>query len=308
MDSISSQSERIRLSPDGPEFSRIVAGTMKWGIWGKGFSTDQMNSLMQNCISKGITTFDHADIYGDYTTAEAFGKTIAQSPGLRKMVQLFSKCGIKMKTPNRPDHKIKSYDTSAAHILQSVENSLKNLRTDYLDLLLIHRPSPLMDADEIAKAFDQLKQAGKVLHLGVSNFSPAQFALLHDRIPLVTNQIRISAAHLSPFLDGSLDQAQRLRVAPMAWSPVGGMRMFGNEPSARIKRLRAKVQEIAKELDCQEEQVLIAWLLKHPSRIIPVMGTTREDRLQAAVDARKLILSRQQWFEIWEASLGEEVP
>ena len=308
MDQIKAQASRIRLSKDGPDCSRIVAGVMKWGSWGKGLSTEEMHRLIDRCLALGISTFDHADIYGGYSAEAEFGRALSRVAGRRKMIQLVSKCGIRLKSKNRPSHKIKSYDTSAEHIIRSVEESLKNLQTDYLDLFLIHRPSPLMDADEIASAFHRLKIAGKVLHFGVSNFTPAQFALLNDRFPLVTNQIQVSALHLEPFLDGSLDQAQQHRISPMAWSPVGGAKMFDEAGNERISRLRAKVQEIAGHYRVEEEQVLLAFLLRHPSKIIPVMGTTRVDRLQAAVEAEQVVLSRESWFEIWEASVGQEVP
>lgn len=308
MDQSKPQAARIKLTENGPECSRIIAGAMKWGKWGKSFSTDDMSRQIDLCLSFGISTFDHADIYGDYTTESAFGAGLAKEPGRRKLIQLISKCGIRLKTENRPKHLIKSYDTSAAHIIQSTEQSLQNLKTDYLDILMIHRPSPLMDPDEIAQAFTHLREAGKVLHFGVSNFTPAQFGLLQERIPLVSNQIQISALHPAPFLDGSLIQAQRLGFAPMAWSPVGGAQMFQGQAEGRVARLQNKIREIAARHGVLEEQILIAWLFQHPAGILAVMGTTRADRLQAAVEAEDISLSRESWFEIWEASMGEEVP
>lgn len=301
--------QATKLSENGPTFSRIVSGVMTWGIWGKDYDTQSMNTLLNQVVDLGITTIDHADIYGHYTTEAAFGQALAQSPALRSQIQLISKCGIKLVTPNRPDHLIKSYDTSKVHILQSVDQSLKNLQTDYLDLLLIHRPSPLMDADEVGEAFEQLKATGKVRHFGVSNFTVSQMELFASRFSMVTNQIEANLLHLDPFLDGTLDYCQTKRFKPMAWSPLGGAAFFGNPDDEKVQRIQKTAKAIGqKHGDYQVDQILLAWLLQHPSGILPVLGTGRIERLQAATKATELSLSQEDWFALWSASIGEEVP
>jgi predicted oxidoreductase len=291
------------------KISKIVAGVMKWGVWGENLDTAALERLIEGCIEIGVTTFDHADIYGHYTEEARFGEVLKKKPSLRQQMQIVTKTDICLITPNRPQYSIKSYDTSKAHILQSVENSLAALGTDYIDALLIHRPDPLMNADEIAEAFQQLKESGKVLHFGVSNFQPSHFALLNSRFPLTINQIEASALHLTPFLDGTLDQCQQYRVLPMAWSPLGGGNIFDkNSTDERILRLRKTIVSLGEKYNCTSDQVLIAWLLLHPSGIAPVLGTSKLERVKSAVEAQKITLSREDWFSVWSASTGVEVP
>lgn len=302
--------QRVKLSANGPEFSRVVFGVMKWGDWGHQLSTQQMLGLMQESIEYGVTTFDHADIYGGYTTEEAFGNALKLNPALRGEMELISKCGIKIKAPNRAEHRLTSYDISREHILKSVERSLKNLHTDYLDLLLIHRPSPLMHPDEIAEAFSALEQAGKVRFFGVSNFTPSQFEMLNSRFSLVTNQVEASLLQTSLLLDGTLDQCIQLDIKPMAWSPLGGGRIFTDKEDEQIQRVNAAVDRIIKRHpdDIRPDQLLLAWLMKHPSKMLPVVGTARIERLKAAADAVAIELEQEEWFELWEAARGYEVP
>lgn len=301
--------QQLNLSPQGPAFSRIVAGCMKWGVWGANLSTQNFNELINQCLEVGVTTFDHADIYGHNTTEGAFGKALKLQPALRQDMQIVTKCGIKLINENRPHHKIKSYDTSKKHILWSVENSLKELQTDYIDLLLIHRPSPLMNPNEIAEAFSELKAAGKVLHFGVSNFNTAQFEALNSCFPLVTNQIEASVLHLQPFLDGTLDQCLQHEISPMVWSPLGGGMVFSDVQQGQSSRVRAVANDLALKYEAEGlDQILLAFLLKHPSRILPVLGTSKIHRIQRAVAALQIELTREEWFELWQASMGEEVP
>ncbi len=283
-------------------------------------TTFQIRELIDRCLEWGITSFDHADIYGDYTCEGLFGAALAEAPALREQIQIIDKCGIRLVSDRRPQHQMHDYDTSAAHIIASVNHSLKQLHTDYLDVLLIHRPDPLMDADDVAQAFIDLHQAGKVRHFGVSNFTPSQFNLLASRLPfpLVTNQVEISVLHLDPFTDGTLDQCQQLRIAPMAWSPLAGGRLFQSQnhqpqnhqpQNDRTQRVRAALQQVGEQLNgATTDQVAFAWLLTHPAKIIPILGTGKIDRIQSAVAAEKLRLSREQWFTIWTASTGAEVP
>lgn len=299
---------RIQMTESGPEFSRLVAGVWRVREWG--MDTRGLLDFIHGCLDVGITTFDNADIYGGYTAEGIFGAALAAEPGLRNRLELVTKCGIQLLSPNRPGNRVHHYDTSRDHIIASAENALREMRTDYLDLLLIHRPDPLMDADEVAGAFGVLRAAGKVRAFGVSNFMPWQFHLLQSRLdfPLVTNQIELSALYLDPLHDGTLDQLQRLRVPPMAWSPLAGGRLF-DPHDERAARVRAALARAGDELGgAAVDQVALAWLLHHPARVLPVLGTGKIERVRAAADAERLVLDRQQWFAVWEASAGREVP
>jgi len=291
----------------GPTFSRIVAGIMRLREWG--MSTAALLDFIHQCLDLGITTFDHADIYGSYQVEELFGKALAADPSLRDRIELVTKCGIQLISPNRPDTRVKHYNTSRDHIIASAERSLYNLHADVLDLLFIHRPDPLMDADEVAGALTALRASGKIRHAGVSNFTPRQFELLQSRLdfPLVTNQIELSVLHLDPLHDGTLDRLQQWRVPPMAWSPVAGGRLF-DPANERARRVRATLESIGATVGALVDQVALAWLLRHPARVLPVMGTGKIERLREAAAAESVALDRQQWFMIWEASAGREVP
>ncbi|MFO7664351.1 MAG: aldo/keto reductase [Chloroflexota bacterium] len=299
--------KRIRLTEDGATLSQIVAGVMRLGEWG--LEGEGLRNFISQCLDMGVTTFDHADIYGSYSCEGVFGEALAAEPGLRSRMELVTKCGIQLQSPNRPDTRIHHYNTSREHIIASAENSLRQLRTDYLDVLLIHRPDPLMDADEVAEALTHLHAMGKIRHAGVSNFMPWQFHLLQSRLdlPLVTNQIELSVLYLDPLHDGTLDQMQRLCVPAMAWSPIGGGQLFGDEERAR--RIRGTLEQIGRELGgASIDQVALSWLMRHPVPVLPVLGTGKLERIEAAVAATKLTLDRQQWFAVWESSTGHEVP
>jgi predicted oxidoreductase len=294
-------SEELKLSP-------VIAGCMKWGAWGAGFSTQQYLQLIENCLENNISSFDHADIYGNYTVEEEFGKALKLQPDLRKRMQIITKCGIRMLTPNRPEHKIKSYDTSKNHIIQSTERSLKKFHTDYLDALLIHRPDPLMHPDEIAEAFTQLKKQGKVLHFGVSNFTASQLDIMIPGFQIEFNQIEISVINPEPFHNGQLDQCIRHKIRPMAWSPIGGGQLLSNKADAKYHQILTVVQFLSEKYDATPDQILLAFLFRHPSGIIPVMGTTKIERLIVAYKAAALKIEREEWFLLWQASTGHDVP
>ncbi|RMG79211.1 MAG: oxidoreductase, partial [Chloroflexi bacterium] len=249
-------------------------------------------------------------IYGDYRCEALFGEVLRQKPALRQQMQLITKCGIKLISSQRPEHRIKYYDTGREHIISSVEQSLRNFHTDYIDVLLIHRPDALMDADEVAATFTELRRQGKVLHFGVSNFTPAQFDLLQSRLdfPLVTNQIEFSVLAMSPAYDGTLDHLQQNRVLPMAWSPLGGGGLFHGQDE-RVQRVRSVLQQVGEELGgAPIDQVALAWIMTHPARILPVLGTGKIERIRSAAQASQLRLSREQWYMVWQASAGHEVP
>jgi predicted oxidoreductase len=288
----------------GLNLSRIVAGMWRLSEWD--MTPQQRLAFIEQCIELGVTSFDHADIYGGYGVEALFGEALALKPSLRGQIQLVSKCGIKLVASRRPAHTIQHYDTSAAHIAASVENSLQELRTDYLDLLLIHRPDPLMDFDEVAGAFERLRAEGKVREFGVSNFSRHQFEVLNKRVPLVTNQVEFSPLHLDPMFDETFDGLQDLGVQPMIWSPLGGGRLF-TAGDAQGERLRLKIKDVAEELNRPFASVVFAWILQLPCRPVPLTGSGRIESLQVAVEATQFQLSRAQWFEILRAARGHEV-
>jgi predicted oxidoreductase len=285
--------------------SPIVAGLWRLPEWK--LDTPGLVRWIGQALELGITAFDHADIYGGYGVEAAFGEALATAPGLRERLTLVTKCGIKLVSPARPAHAIKSYDTSSAHVVASVEHSLRTLRTDRIDLLLIHRPDALMDPDELADTFTRLRQAGKVLQFGVSNHSPSQFALLHRRIPLVTNQIEFSPLHLEPLRDGTLDQATDLGLPPMIWSPLAGGRLFRDGDEAAC-RTRDTLSMLAREHGVSAATMAYAWVRRHPSRPVPITGSGRIEALREAVAALDVNLSREDWYRVWQAGSGHEVP
>ncbi|MEE4410093.1 MULTISPECIES: aldo/keto reductase [unclassified Serratia (in: enterobacteria)] len=295
---------RIQLAPQGPEFSRMICGYWRLMEWG--MTPQQLLAFIEQHIELGVTTVDHADIYGGYACEQAFGEAMRLKPSLRQSMELVSKCGIA--TTAKPGNPIGHYNTDRDHIVHSAERSLELLHTDYLDLLLIHRPDPLMEADEVAEAFVALHKSGKVRHFGVSNFTPAQFTLLQSRLPfsLVTNQVEISPIHQPAILDGTLDQCQQLRIKPMAWSCLGGGRLFS---AAEFQPLRDELQAVAQEIGAETiEQVVYAWVMRLPSAPLPIIGSGKIERVCSALKAQELTLNRQQWFRIRKAALGYDVP
>ncbi|MGD1957694.1 MAG: aldo/keto reductase family oxidoreductase [Fulvivirga sp.] len=289
------------------DFSPLIIGAMRLGKWGVNFNTNEYESFINGCLDLGFDTFDHADIYGDYTTEAEFGAVLKKSPSLRKRIKLITKCGIKMVSPNRPEHKVKSYDLSADHIIKSVEHSLVELSTDHIDLLLLHRPDYLMNPEEIAGGFTKLKSEGKALGFGVSNFSTSQFDLLHKHYPLTTNQIEVSLLQRNAFDDGTLDQCLGLGLKPMAWSPLGGGALFKTSEDEMINRIQKVGNELCDGYNCGLDQLLYAWGLAHPAGIIPVLGTSNLERIGLAKAALEIKISREDWYRLWTAATGNEV-
>ena len=285
-------------------FSKIIAGTMTWGAWGKNYTTSEMSNLIEDSLELGISTFDNADIYGGYTTEADFGEAFNQSNADRSKVQFITKCGIQYPSEQRP-LEVKHYDYSAEHIIWSTEKSLQNLKTDYIDVLLLHRPSPLMDPKEIAKAFDQLKSQGKVKSFGVSNFTASQMSLLSSENLIEWNQIECSLTQLNSMFDDTLNYMSINQIGAMAWSPLGSYFKEDNDQNKRIKPLLSKM---CSTYNASEDQILLAWLLHHPANIHPVVGTTQKERLKNAVDALSIKLKIQDWFLLLEASWGHKVP
>lgn len=277
---------------------------MTWGVWGKNCTSKEMIELMNSCLESGITTFDHADIYGGYTTESDFGNAFAESKIDRQSIQLISKCGIQMVTENRTNS-IKHYAYSKDYIVWSAEQSLRHLKTDYLDLLLLHRPSPLIQADEIAEAVEKLKMDGKILDFGVSNFTPSQSNLIETKTKINYNQIEFSITHFEPMLDGSLDHMTSNRITPMCWSPLGTVFRKENEQSQRIIEV---ANGLSSKYNVADDIILLAWILKHPSGILPVCGTSDKKRIANLMQATTIEMELQDWFSLWTASIGNEVP
>ena len=274
--------------------------------------TPQQNlSFLKQAIELGIRDTDHADIYGEYQCEAEFGKALAIEPSTREQIRIITKCGIKpgissLGLAGKANH----YDSSKAHIIAQAQQSLKHFGTDRLDVLLIHRPDYLMDADEVADAFNTLKQNGDVLHFGVSNFTPSQFDLLQSRLDfsLVTNQIEFSPYEMKALDDGTLDQCQQRGINPMLWSPLAGGRIFSSDDS-KATRLRAVLQQVGEEIGSTAiDQVIYAWLAMHPSQPATVLGTGNITRVASAVASQSLSMSREQWYRIWTASAGHSVP
>ena len=297
---------RIELNP-GLSFSRLA-----YGVWRLSEAADTsvqaVAGRIQACLDQGITTFDHADIYGGYRCEALFGAALRTQPGLKARMEIVTKCDIMLLSDQRPSNRVKHYDTSAAHVQASVERSLQNIGVDAIDLLLIHRPDPLMDHHALGACLDSLIQSGKVRAAGVSNFMPWDMDLLQSAMTnrLLTNQIEVSLMQTRSFVDGQIAHAQRLALPVMAWSPLGGGRLFGQDAAAL--RLRPALQRVASAQGVDESAVAIAWLLHHPARIIPVLGTNDPARIARMQDALRVTLDRQTWFELYSLANGVEVP
>lgn len=298
----------IELHPSLPAFSRLV-----YGVWRLADDADtspaHVGAKIAACLDQGITTFDHADLYGGHRCEALFGEALRAQPGLKREMQLVSKCDIAIPGPWAPQRRLKYYDTSAAYIRASAERSLQLLGVERLDLLLIHRPDPFMDADETGAALDALVDAGLIGAAGVSNFLPHDVALLQSRMkhPLVTNQIELSLAARAPYTDGQLAYAQQQRMKPMAWSPLGGGALLDAAHPVGARVLPA-LQRIGAAQGVDADAVALAWLLAHPAGIVPVAGTNRLDRIARLTDAFRVTLDRETWFELWTLAEGREVP
>ena len=288
-----------------PDNSRLIFGLWRIGQWG--LNPRELAALIEGCLDLGIDTFDLADIYHGYQCEPMVGEALRAVPALKARMRVISKCGIAPINASRPLTRVQHYNTSRDHILASVNTSLAALGVERLDLLLIHRPDPLLDADEVAAAFRELQDSGKVTAFGVSNFLPHQLDLLQSRLdqPLVTNQVEVSLLRAEPLFDGTLDQAQRLRMPPQAWSPLGGGRLSREPEDSSLGRTLA---HLGKELNATVEQLAIAWLLHHPARIRPVLGSGKLERIRLLVKAEELALDRQHWFQLLEAARGFPVP
>lgn len=299
--------QKIKLAAN-LEISRIVHGHWRLREWK--LSDQQLLELIRQVLETGITTFDHADIYGNYSCEKKFGDALALQPELRKDIRIVTKCGIKILSDKFPERKIQHYDYSARQIITSVENSLSNFRTDYIDLLLLHRPSPFLKPSEVAEAFRELKKQGKVLCFGVSNFNPQQYSMLNAYLDatLVTNQVEISPFCLEHFQNGNMDFFLEQKIKPMSWSPLAVGELF-DPKSEKGQRVHKALALVAQEMNIESiDKVIYAWLLKHPATIIPIAGSGKIERIRLAAEAVDLDMSLEQWFKIYTASTGKPMP
>ncbi len=295
--------QRITLS-DSLSVSRII-----YGLWrhtdDQDISSKKLQSKIEACLDQGISTFDQADIYGGYSSEALLGETLKQAPHLRDNMEIITKCDIVAPIGIYSDKRVKHYDTSAQHINFSVERSLSQMAIDQIDLLLLHRPDPLMDAQETGAVLDALVASGKVKGIGVSNFKPWDIDLLQSctQNRLLTNQIEISLLHNSAFTNGDLAYLQQHKIAPMAWSPLGGGALFKDKQTP----LWQKLNSIAKSYNVQPSSVATAWLIRHPATIMPIMGSNDLQRIKRLSEALSFDLSREEWFELLQIATGKEV-
>jgi predicted oxidoreductase len=298
--------QKIKLHPSLPDFSRIVYGAWRMNDDVDNAPSDALEKI-QAALDVGITTFDHADIYGDYSCETLFGAALRLDASIKNRIQIVTKCDIMLMSEKYPERHVKHYDTSPVHIKASVDASLARLGVDVIDVLLIHRPDPFMDAAATGACLDELVKVGKIRAAGVSNFKTWDWDLLQANMttPLVTNQLEISLLARDTFTDGTLAQAQQHKAPPMAWSPLAGGTLFLDDDAAN--RLRPALHRIAVNYGVQIDAVAVAWLLAHPARILPVLGTTQIPRIAKLADAFKVDMTREMWFELFELANGHEV-
>jgi len=300
---------RFKLSPHGPEVSAVAYGFWRLGDDPAGTSVTRIREKIETCLEVGMTTMDHADIYGLYTCEGLFGRVLQEAPALRDRMEIVTKCGINVPGPNRPGVNARHYDATAPAIERCVNRSLRELHTDRIDVLLIHRPDWLTSAEETARGLERVLQAGKVRSVGVSNYSPHQFALLSrflGRAP-VTNQVEVSLLRMDAIYDGTLDQCQAADVHPTAWSPLGGGRLLSSSDEASV-RTRDALARIGAEYGASVDQVALAWVALLPSQPQVVIGTNQPARIRDAAAAASLKLSREHWYALWEAAQGRNIP
>ena len=299
---------RRKIAPTGPELSRLVYGT--WRMLDDGSSIQDINRRLHRCVELGITSIDTAEIYGLYRVEAALGQALALSPGLRDKLEIVTKAGIYVPNPLSPERKVGFYDASGARLTQSLEQSLRLIGTDHVELFLVHRPDWLTSVDDTAGGLNQLLRAGKIRSAGVSNYNATQFDALNSRMeqPLVTNQLEFHLLHMNPIYDGTFDQCQKQRIQPMAWSPLAGGKLFdrSDEAAARLSTAVAGMSE--KYGKATLEQLAYAWILAHPSRPIPMIGTNKIERIESAAASAGLTLEREDWYALWVAVHGHDIP
>lgn len=294
---------RIKITND-LSFSRIV-----YGMWRLGDDADtsvaHVQAKIEACLAQGITTMDQADIYGGYEAEEVLGRALKDAPALKDQIEIVTKCDIVAPIGRYSDARVKYYDTSRAHILASVDHSLRLMNIDKIDTLLIHRPDPMMDHHETGAALDEVVASGKVRSVGVSNFKLHDWTLLQSamKTPLITNQIELSLTAHAGFTNGDVAYLQERNVPIMAWSPLGGGSLMTGTGAAQDA-----LAKVAADNGVDHSAVAVAWLLAHPANIMPVMGTNNINRIKALSDALKVTMDRATWFTLYTAALGTEVP
>jgi predicted oxidoreductase len=296
--------ERVALNKN-LSLSRLV-----YGMWRLGDDADtspaHVQAKIETCLEQGITSMDNADIYGGYMAEEIFGQAMSKAPQLRDQIEIVTKCGIIAPAGRHAASSVKHYDTSRAHITQSVEDSLRLMNIEQIDLLLIHRPDPMMDHEDTGAVLDELVAGGKVVSVGVSNFKHHDFELLQSAMStqLAVNQIEMSLIANQAFTNGDLAFIQEKGVIPMAWSPLAGGTLFDDNNAALLEALKS----IGEEKGVDAGAVAVAWLLAHPAGILPVMGTNNLSRIKTISHALKVEMNRQRWFTLYELANGHEVP
>ena len=288
--------------------SRMVYGT--WRMLDGAPSNQEINRRLNRCVELGITTIDTAEIYGGYNVEAALGEAIALSPGLNDKLRIVTKSGIYVPNPKNPERTVGFYDASAEQTKKSVETSLRLLRREKIDLFLVHRPDWLTSIDDTAQGLNALMQEGKIQCAGVSNYTPTQFQALNSRMdtPLITNQVEFHLLNMDAVVDGTFDLCQQLRVQPMAWSPLAGGKLFDASNPAAIRLAKAASVLASKYGGATLEQLAYAWVMGHPSRPLPVIGTNKLERIESAVLASTLTLEREDWYALWVAASGHSIP
>lgn len=291
-------------------YSKIIQGFYRADRWH--MSNQQLNTYIHQLVERGVTTMDHADIYGKYTVERKFGDALKLSPQIRDEIEIVTKCGIVQPNDMYPNQTAHRYDLSKKHIQRSVNQSLQNFGVDYIDTLLIHRPSPLMKPCEITEALQDLVNAGKVKSFGVSNFRRSQYELLNDclkddRFHIAVNQVEISPYHLNAFHDGTIDDMYKDDVTLMAWGPFAGGKLF-DKNDEKATRVFPVLERLATRYHTQVEAIVVAWFSKHPASILPILGTHQIERIDHAIQGLNITLNDQDWFDIYTAAQGYDIP
>lgn len=295
--------EKISLGENGPEVSPVIYSFWRALEDPDGISYKTVQAKLHACLDLGITTFDHADIYGNYQIESLFGKAIKESKIKREDIVLSTKCGINIIDSSRPEYRTRFYDSSPDHINKSVDRSLQNLGTDYIDILLLHHPDPLMDADETASVLTTLVKKGTIKHVGVANFTVHQHQLLQSRlsIPIITNHLELNLLNVKSITDGTIDFIKQQYSRPLAWSPLAGGRLEDKNDESTFN-IRFTLKRIAANYNVNEEQLAIAWLLKLGA--LPIVGTNSISRIKNATTAVNVNLDKQDWYEIYFSALN----
>lgn len=297
--------EKIYLSDSGPKVSPAIYGFYRWHAEVDNPAAT-MEKIVHLCLELGINTFDHADIYGAYQCEELFGKILGRQSFKREDVVLFTKCGLTIPHPDHPEVRVKHYNTSREHILESVNNSLRKLKTDYIDIFLLNNLDPLSNLEETAITLRQLKESGKVKNIGVCNFSVFQHQLLTSylRVPIVTNHIELNLLNTSALDNGQVDYIKQKYMRPLASAPLASGRIANGRDEVAI-RVRKQLEKIAPKYNADIESIAVAWLVKLGA--LPLIGTSSEQRIRNIANAFSIDLDRQDWYELYTASRGDLV-